>query len=179
MCQLGGTSTQASTSSATATGALTASTWQVIEQEQQGNSSEQLQIAGQLADTVQEMEILAAAGVADARISSRLNGDSAELGVSVAGAGSGSSRSEINQLSLQFQSGDEVAEQQESYQTASVTQTGSTLAAASGGGTLRYFFVPPTATFFAEPAAPAEAVEQPFLPTVIEPSFVPVSRWFQ
>ena len=151
---LGGTSTQASTSSATATGALTASTWQVIEQEQQGNSSEQLQIAGQLADTVQDMEILAAAGVADARISTRLNGDSAELGVSVAGAGGGSSRSEVNQLSLQFQSGDEVAEQQESYQTASVTQTGSTLAAASGGGTLRYFFVPPAATFFAEPAAP-------------------------
>ncbi len=76
---LGGTSSQASTSSARASGSATASTWQVIEQEQQGNSSDQVQIAGQLADTTQQMEILAAAGVADARISSRLNGDSASL----------------------------------------------------------------------------------------------------
>ena len=144
---LGGTSTQASTSSATATGALTASSWQVIEQEQHGNSSDQLQIAGQLADTVQDMEILAAAGVADARISSRLNRDAASLGVSSAAAGSGSSRSEVNQLSLQFQSGDEVAEQQESYQTVSVTQTGSALGAASAGGMLRYFFIPPATTY--------------------------------
>ena len=177
---LGGTSTQASTSSAAATGALTASSWQVIEQEQQGNSSDQLQIAGQLAVTVQEMEILAAAGVADARISSRLNRDSSSLGVSSAVAGSGTSRSEVNQLSLQFQSGDEVAEQQESYQTVSVAQTGSTLAAASAGGTLRYFFIPPAATFLAEPASPLEAALESLTPVsaelsfVPEPSFVPV-----
>jgi hypothetical protein len=154
---VGGTATQNSTSSATATGTATASTWQVIEQEQQGNSSSQVQIAGQLADTIQEMEILAAAGVADARISSRLNGDSASLSVSVGVSGTGSSASAITQLSLQFQSGDEVAEQQESYQTASVSQTGSTLAAASGGGTLRYFLVPLTA--MAGPAETAQIVQ--------------------
>jgi hypothetical protein len=167
---LGGTSTQASTSSARAIGAATASTWQVIEQEQRGNSSSQTQLAGQLADTTQAMEILAAAGVADARISSLLNGNSTSLGISVDVTGTGSSASEINQLSLQLQSGDEVAEQQESYQTASVTQTGSTLAAASAGGTLRYFLVPLAAM---TAATPGETVHRLTAPTTSEPSFVP------
>jgi hypothetical protein len=54
-----------------------------------------------------------------------------------------------------------------------VTQTGSTLAAASAGGTLRYFRVPPAVTA-AESAAPEEAL-QTLLPGVTEPSSVPVS----
>ena len=144
----------------------------MIEQEQQGNSSDQVQIAGQLADTITGMEILAAAGIADARISSRLNGDFASLSrLASTSPGTGSSASEIDQLSLQFQSGDQVAEQQESYQTASVAQTGSTLAAASGGGTLRYFLVPLAAT---RAAAPEETLQLILAPTTTnEPSFVP------
>ena len=171
---LGGTSTQASTSSATATGALTASSWQVIEQEQHGNSSDQLQIAGQLADTVQDMEILAAAGVADARISSRLNRDAASLGVSLAAAGSGSSRSEVNQLSLHSERR-RGRRAQESYQTVSVTQTGSALGAASAGGTLRYFFIPPGPTLCQQSRRPpVETSLAAMTPTSAEPSFVPV-----
>ena len=174
---LGGSSTQASTSSATATGALTASTWQVIEQEQQGNSSEQLQIAGQLADTVQDMEILAAAGVADARISTRLNGDSADsASPSRAPAPAAPERGQPAEPA--------VPERRRGRRAAGVLPDGvrdpdrlPPWPRRAAGGTLRYFFVPVAAAVCATgPSAGGSAARsRPSLSTVIEPSFVPVT----
>ena len=173
---VGGSATQSAIGSATVTGVELASTRQVTEQEQQGDDSDQEQLAGQWADTAQQLELLAAAGVAGARISSTLNGDAATLEIGAEAVSTGTSKSAIHQLTLQHQAGDEVAQQQESYQIASVEQSGTALAAATAGGTLRYVLVPVAAG----PApSTAEALGEPLLqatiPAPIESSSVPVT----
>ena len=172
---VGGSSAQSATSSATATGVELAGTRQVAEQEQQGDQSDQEQLAGQWADTAQQLELLAGAGVTEARISSRLNGDSAKLDIGAAAVSTGTSLSTIQQLALQFQSGDEVAQQQESYQIASVEQSGTALAAATAGGTLHYVLVPVALRAVEQASLPEETLLAQALPTSIEPSFVPVT----
>jgi hypothetical protein len=170
---VGGTAVQRATSSASVTGVELASTRQVAEQEQQGDGSDQVQLVGQWADTAQQLELLAGAGISEARISSTLNGDSATLNIDAAAVSTGTAKSTIQQLTLQLQRGDDVAQQQESYQTASVAQSGTALAAVSAGGTLRYVLVPvPVSTQAIEPAA-LPLFEQVATPTPIEPSFVP------
>jgi hypothetical protein len=174
---IGGSATQSATSSAKATGLELSRTRQVSEQEQQGDESDRAQLAGQWADTAQQLELLAGAGVSDVRISSKLNGHSATLRVGVGASSTGTSLSTIDQLTLQLQSGNEVAQQQESYQIAAVEQSGTALAAATAGGTLRYLLVPVTA--FAQAAEPGALpgdtllVEQAVIPAT-EASFVPV-----
>jgi hypothetical protein len=167
-----GAAAQAAMSSATVTGVELASTRQVAEQEQQGDESDQVQLVGQWADTAQQLELLAGAGISQARISSTLNGDSATLNIDATAVSTATSKSTIQQLTLQLQRGDDVAQQQESYQTASVAQSGTALAAVSAGGTLRYVLVPV--------AVSRQVIERAALllfevvtPTRIEPSFVP------
>ena len=170
-----GTAIQVTTSSAVATGDELAATSQHLEQEQAGVDSDQTQLAGQWADTVQQVELLAGAGLADARTSSTLNGDAATLRIRAAGTSTAGSTSAIEQSTLQIQDGDHAAQQQESFQIASVQQAGTVLAAATGGGTLRYVLVPAPAPNVEVTAPPTSApVEEAPVAVAIQPSFLPI-----
>ena len=152
----GGTSSQATNSSAAATGAETAAVRQTIEQEQAGSDADQEQVAGQWSEVVQELELVAAAGLRDATNESRLRDETSSLRAATEAESTGSSRSAITQLAIQLQNGDETSLQQESLQEAIVEQIGVGLAAATAD-TIRlvYATAPPGAApdAAAEPAA--------------------------
>ena len=127
-----GTSTQTTSSLASAVGAETSTARQTVEQEQEGSSSEQDQVAGQWVEVTQALELVATARLVDALNESRLREESSSLRLTVEAESDGSARSSINQLSLQLQAGDTGLQQQESLQLAVVEQSGTALATATG-----------------------------------------------
>ena len=167
---VGGTSTQATDSSAAAAGAETSAVRQTIEQEQAGSDAEQEQVAGQWSEVVQDLDLIAAAGLHDATNESRLRDEASSLRVGTQAESTGSSRSAITQLAIQLQNGDETALQQESLQQAIVEQTGVGLAAATAG-TIRLVYAtpPPSAALRAAEPAPEAATAPVEPPALVEP----------
>ena len=140
---IGGTSTQTASSIVSARGVEVATTRQTVEQEQDGNESDQEQIAGQWAVVAQQLELLAAAALSDTRNESSLRAEASTLQLESEATVTGSSASTIDQVAIQLQSGDTTALQQESLQQATVEQSTVGLAAATAGGYKLIYRTPP------------------------------------
>ena len=182
-----GTSTQTTSSLASAVGAETSTARQTVEQEQEGSSSEQDQVAGQWVEVTQALELVATARLVDALNESRLREESSSLRLTVEAESDGSARSSINQLSLQLQAGDTGLQQQESLQLAVVEQSGTALATATGGAFRQLYFTPPPvpallsappAAEVADPLAAPVAAAAPFeatAPAEVAETLAPIS----
>jgi hypothetical protein len=179
-----GSSTQTTNSVAAALGQESSTSRQTIEQEQAGSDSDQDQVAGQWADVTQELQLVAAAALVDARNASRLRAESSALRLDVDAESRGTSRSAVTQLAIQLQNGDTTALRQESLQQALVEQSGTGVAAATGGAFRQLYVTPPPLpaareTGPAAAAAPRAAIAVPFavaVPAVlVEPNVVPSS----
>ncbi len=140
---VGGTSTQTTTSLASAAGAEASATRQTVEQEQVGNDADHDQTAGQWAVVAQEFELLAGASLADVRNESSLRDEASTLRIESEAGATGSSVGTIEQIAIQLQSGATTALQQESFQQATIEQAGIGLAAATAGGHKLIYRTPP------------------------------------
>jgi hypothetical protein len=145
-----GKANQALVSAAEAAGRAVAATLQAVGQQQDGDDSDQLQLAGQWATVAQGIDLVAAAGVAGADNESRLVGQTWSQRTRANAWSLGSATSDVVQFAVQVEEGDGVAQSQESYQLVGVEQLGSATAAAVAGGTHRYSTAPPVATSDAE-----------------------------
>ncbi|HSL66071.1 MAG TPA: hypothetical protein VK874_15560, partial [Gaiellaceae bacterium] len=135
---IGGDGMQNVAGTASSSARTAATTDQLVEQLQTGDRSQQEQLAGQWAFVTQILESVAAAGVEGATTEARLVADASRLRVRVTATASGSNASDVSQWALQAQEGDDALQFQESLQLAIVEQAGTAIAAATGGGTLRY-----------------------------------------
>ena len=115
------------TAKSAANGHASAVTRQVLEQAQQGDGSEQQQLAGQWTTIAQDQRLVAATGLSSAVNGTRLAGD--------AGLAEHVRRHHepwlldrrVLQVVVQVQIGDSVAQQQESYQVVEIEQDGEVL----------------------------------------------------
>ena len=147
-----GAAKQSVTAKSAANGHASALTRQVLEQAQQGDGSEQQQLAGQWTTIAQDQRLVAATGLSRAVNETRLAGDGVAQDTFGGTTSRGSSTAVVLQAVVQVQVGDSVAQQQESYQVVEIEQDGEALAAATAGGTHRYVTPPPSSTN-EEPAA--------------------------
>ncbi|HWN22067.1 MAG TPA: hypothetical protein VNP93_08845 [Gaiellaceae bacterium] len=182
---VGGSSIQTTNSMSSALGDESSTSRQTVEQEQAGSDSDQNQVAGQWVDVTQKLQLVAAAALVDARNESRLRAESSALRLDVDAASRGTSRSAVTQLAIQLQSGDTTALQQESLQQAVVEQSGTGVAAATGGAFRQFYATAPpslpaareTASAAAAVAAPTASLAVPLAvaaPAVlVEPNVVP------
>lgn len=139
-----GATKQSVTSKSAANGHASASTRQVLEQAQQGDRSDQQQLAAQWTTISQDQRLVAASGLSSSVNETRLAGDAVAQRTSGGSASRGSSSAAVLQAVVQIQVGDDTAQLQESYQVVDIAQDGEALAAVTAGGTHRYV-TPPAA----------------------------------
>jgi hypothetical protein len=134
---------QSTSSTAFGNGRAEASTHQAIVQEQFGNGSDQAQIAAQWATVVQNVDVQAAAALAIAKNETRLYSDAMNQRTRTAATSRSSAAASIKQTALQYQDADGLTQSQESYQLATVGQTGAAQARAEAGQITHRYATPP------------------------------------
>jgi hypothetical protein len=134
---------QSTSSTAFGNGRAEAMTQQVIVQEQFGNDSDQAQIAAQWATVVQNVDLQAVSTLSIGKNETRLDNDAMNQRIRTAATSRSNAAAAIKQTALQYQSGDGLAQSQESYQLASIGQAGAAQARTEAGQITQRYATPP------------------------------------